>query len=487
MYGQAYPWTEITAGRTLQHGANFYTVYHQDQGNTFNSYLTFQAIDQSGDTLFTRRILDMQHPFSVQGFESSLTTTDMFASGLKQNFVPLAYTNSFLARFNEQGDSLWYHEYTNSNTYFNFIGGLSLQVNTNDDILALGFTTHDLAEPYDDQPAQIYLMKCDGQGTRSWDHTYGDVQVNEQPRDLTRLSDGGYLVVGYSTITVSLIPFIQVVRSFILRTDSLGNELSFTYFPDDNLGLSSIAKLSDGGYAITGGWCPNSNDTCGGALVKLNSTGTVEWKRVFTGAETTIPDGFWDVVELSSGALLACGESYEGTSTVGWLVKTDPAGYLIWQRFIDKTPSYDSFTRITACSDGGILLTGQAQRDQLSDVWLVKLDSLGCDSAGCPLDIHTGVEPTGATGAAERQELTAIPNPFNTRSTLTCSVPITARELRLRVMDLQGRVVEERRVSNQGGRVNETISSSGMNDGVYVCTLTADGAVLGITRIVVQH
>jgi uncharacterized delta-60 repeat protein len=97
--------------------------------------------------------------------------------------------------------------------------------------------------------------------------------------------------------------------------------------------------------------------------------------------------------------------------------------------------------------------------------------------------------PTSLSGelAPNDDPALASPNPFSSSTTITCPAPSTARDLRLRVMDLQGRVVEDRRVSNQGGRVNETITSEGKTDGVYLCRVLADGAVLGSTHLVVQR
>ena len=282
-YGQAFPWTEVTAGRTIERGSGYFTLYHQDQGNTYNAFITLQAIDTNGDTLFTRRILDTQHPASILGFEASRTSSGAFGSGLKRNFVPLPYTHSFLVRYDVEGDTLWYREYSNSDSFYNFIAGLQIALDSADNVVQLGSTTHDLVAPYDDQPAQIYLMKTDAQGNRLWDHTYGDPAINEQPQDHVQLPDGGFLIAGYSIITVSIDPFVQAAQPFLLRTDSIGIEEWYTTIPDLNMSFTSIAPLTDGGYIVVGGWCPNTVDTCGGLMVKMDANGNIQWQRLFSG------------------------------------------------------------------------------------------------------------------------------------------------------------------------------------------------------------
>jgi hypothetical protein len=84
-------------------------------------------------------------------------------------------------------------------------------------------------------------------------------------------------------------------------------------------------------------------------------------------------------------------------------------------------------------------------------------------------------------------DLVALPNPFDGSTTLQCAVPETAVEIRLLIADLEGRVVEDRRLAGRTARVQETLDGTGKPNGVYLCTITADGAVVGIARIVVQH
>ena len=176
------------------------------------------------------------------------------------------------------------------------------------------------------------------------------------------------------------------------------------------------------------------------------------------------------------------------------MVKTDGAGYLEWQRFVDKTPSYDSFTRITACSDGGILMTGQMQRDQLSDVWLVKLDSNGCDSAGCPLDIHTGITPVVNSSEDEKSAvLAAMPNPFSGSTVLRYSVPDhcgppTSRgetHVTLAVRDALGREVRTERLPGASG--DYTFTRGDLPAGVYTATLLMAGTPRTTIRLLIEH
>jgi hypothetical protein len=485
-YGNAYPWEEITAGRTLERSGLYYSLYRQRQYNSPNAFMTFQAMDQQGDTLFTRRLLDTVHPYVVFGFEKSHTTNDFFASGKKQNQVALPYTTAFLARYNTQGDTVWYREYSNSDTTMNFLTGLYIDVDAEDHIAMVGYTYRDTVQPYDDGPIQIYLMKCDSAGNRLWDRTYGDPLLAEQPSDIVSLPDGGYLVVGY---TIFSHPFPQpaTLQSFLIRTDSVGNELWLDYLPEEFGSAVSISRLGDGGFLLSGAKCNSVQDTCGGMLSKIDEWGDVLWQHFYPGHDIAVGAEFWDAGELPNGNLIAGGESDGPDTLQGWVMKTDANGNMLWQRFIDKTPTYDSFTRITACSDGGILLTGQMQRDQLSDVWLVKIDSLGCDSAGCPEDIHTGVTPVVTSSECDKgDELMAIPNPSNGHLQLRGAWLSGLHSAQVEILDATGRLVFSKEVeANEAGMLD--VGLTDQPTGLYIATVRTMTGDISTVRIAIQR
>ena len=84
-------------------------------------------------------------------------------------------------------------------------------------------------------------------------------------------------------------------------------------------------------------------------------------------------------------------------------------------------------------------------------------------------------------------DLVAMPNPFDETTTIVCPVPEGALDVQLTVTDLEGRVIEQRRIAGAGAMLRQTISGTGKPNGMYLCSVIADGQVLGVTRIVVQH
>jgi hypothetical protein len=474
-YGKAFPWEEITAARTIASGDTLICLYRQRHFNTHKAYLIFQVMNGDGDTLFTRSLMDTIQPYKVFGFERCHLNSNYIGAGFKSTYSMLPDNVGYLVRFNSVGDTLWYKEYVNSDPYYDVLLSSWLYLNDQDQIAQTGWTFHDTTYPYDDTPAQIYLMKTDAQGHRLWDRTYGSIADNESPTDLIGLPGGGYSIQGYTYFNGDPNPPYYHIGSFRIRTDSNGMEVSFNYFQGTNIGVTNSAPTADGNYVIVGTKCNSTIDSCAVALLKIDVNGNILWERILWPDSTLAGiSTLEDVLELADGTFIGCGRerSTINGQDAGLVMKMDANGNKIWSRIIDKTPGYDSFTRITSLSDGGILLTGQMQRDQLSDVWLVKIDSLGCDSAGCPLDIHTGITPVVTSSEVETHAmLTAVPNPF-TNTTLITFPPLEAGG-ELVVRDALGRVVLRKRPSAGSTSVEITLRSE--PPGLYIASLACTG------------
>jgi hypothetical protein len=174
-----------------------------------------------------------------------------------------------------------------------------------------------------------------------------------------------------------------VAQTTILWEKSLGGSSL------DN--LYSIKETSDLGYIVAGSTFSNDGDVGnnkGGAdcwILKMQSDGTIVWKRNFGGESTDI---LYAICVLSDGGFAFVGLTYSlgldvqgnhGDSDV-WVVKLDSVGNLVWQRCLGGSKS-DIGKGIHETSDGGIIISGETSSidgdvDDLiggSDVWLIKL------------------------------------------------------------------------------------------------------------------
>ncbi len=204
------------------------------------------------------------------------------------------------------------------------------------------------------------LISCPSVGASSemWSQTYGGGVDDEEAYALVEASDGGYAITGDGTLFV--------------KTDEQGNvEWTRAYE-----GYSLVAT-SDGGYAIAG-YVGGYTEPSDFRLMKIDASGNLEWSKTYGGPD---PDIAYSVVETPDGgyALTGYTDSFGVNRYDLWLVKTDSAGNLEW----DKTyggPQFDAGRSVIVTSDGGFMIAGY--RDYQANYvkakfWLIKTDAYG--------------------------------------------------------------------------------------------------------------
>jgi hypothetical protein len=101
--------------------------------------------------------------------------------------------------------------------------------------------------------------------------------------------------------------------------------------------------------------------------------------------------------------------------------------------------------------------------------WIVKLDSLGCDTPGCHL---ISIEER----VLSMQELEVFPNPFS--EIMHVVLPEGYSGGKLVMYDVQGKKAMETEVPANWGQQNFAVETNLMNPGIYLIELTdRDGRV----------
>jgi predicted secreted protein len=215
----------------------------------------------------------------------------------------------------------------------------------------------------------FWLVKTDENGTVQWSQTYGGAS-DDFAYSMVQTVDGGYAIVGGT-------------RSFgagqsdfwLVKTDALGNEQwNRTYGGTGEDWPLSVIKTNDGGYAIAGS---TLSFGAGGAdmwLVKVDSSGSMEWNQTYGGAND---EEAWSVVETTCGGYVIAGQ----TSSLGagsfdfWLVWTDADGNMEFNRTYGGAND-DMACSMVQTSDGGYAVAGFTESFGTAgsrDFWLIKL------------------------------------------------------------------------------------------------------------------
>jgi hypothetical protein len=131
----------------------------------------------------------------------------------------------------------------------------------------------------------------------------------------------------------------------------------------------AFLPTQDGGYLLTGGTEPEQNNTGFRVWVlKVGSLGKIQWQKTFgSGIGESIvstPDGGYLIAASSQGDVR--------------LLKINKFGNVLWQKTLDRPESSDAAIKLQTASQGGYVLAGYTNfTGNLSDIWIIRLDSQG--------------------------------------------------------------------------------------------------------------
>ena len=276
------------------------------------------------------------------------------------------------------------------------------------------------------------ILKLDGAGTVQWQRRLDPTgSAGAYFNAVQQTVDGGYVAAGESYVVGQSYPYpnSMLVASFdpsgnvrwqkgFNNVDDRGSPSGFEH------ALSGI-QTSDGGYLVAGNWssAPPSpfpqEDTAGALLLKLDSSGNIEWQKAYNGGIYCYFNGYnttcviitalpYSVHKTADGGYVLAGlgqlELLDSVPQVPWLAKVDSGGNLLWQYFYydlstaGRTIS-QYFASSTPTNDGGFMALGFTEKNDpssLGELYAVKTDSAGlvgiCDQQHNATPLHS-VDP----------------------------------------------------------------------------------------------
>jgi hypothetical protein len=201
----------------------------------------------------------------------------------------------------------------------------------------------------------------------TWDQTY-TIGLESQALDVIQIRDGGYVIAGYTMVsgntTLPYDPLGGDYDAFLVRTDGEGNVLwNRTYGNTSSDGAFSVRETLDGGLIIAGYASGAEHHDADRYLVRTDSAGNVIWERHFTDNDGF--DTLYGVCELPDGDFIVAGETDRDQpfgNRVAYLARTDRYGTIIWEipgvGFISGgSEPFGYFSGSLDCADdGGYLL-----------------------------------------------------------------------------------------------------------------------------------
>lgn len=144
-----------------------------------------------------------------------------------------------------------------------------------------------------------------------------------------------------------------------------------------NEGFYAIAATADSGYILAG---YNATSAIGSHdlwVVKTDSAGTIKWQRVFGGTRMDVAES---VRQTADGGYVVAGwtASFGAGGYDAWCIALNSNGKLVWQKTIGGAMN-DIASAVRQTADGGFLLAGNTRTYGVgsSDAWCIRLDAAG--------------------------------------------------------------------------------------------------------------
>ncbi len=430
--------------------------FHTDTFNYIRTYHYYFMLDLQGDTLWSRSHWKPYHNVELSKIEE--LNGFLYMAGDITNLIRYKEdsigSDVYIVKSNLQGDTLW---------------SKTISLGPGDEYVLDMIKTSDGGIAMNGQVCtqmgagsvncDYYLLKIDSSGSVQINKRYSwNATSFEYGYALTETSDKGFLLFGTSD------PSGSDIRSmYLVKTDSFGNMQWQKEYRDIQLSRTGldIIDLKNGDYFLIGITRKEFPIKHNGLIIKINQQGDIIWIKEYGGSAY---DNFDRGIYLGSNEVVLAGntQSYNiREDTDGWLMKLDTSGAIIWERVFDTWregdtgSATDHIYNISEAEEGYILVgfgdnPDKAGHDQ--DVWVLKVDSMGCLQADCHL--------TGIVQVHKASGIRLYPNPA--KEYLYIHSPETIVRYALYTM-LGERVAE--------GLYETNIPVSELNPGMYVLKL----------------
>jgi hypothetical protein len=220
---------------------------------------------------------------------------------------------------------------------------------------------------------------------------------NEEAKSVKATSDGGAVIIGTTQSGDGDITDPPGYIDFwIVKLDAAGTIQWQKTLGSNNTDYAySIEQTSDGGYVFTGTVGSTNGDVTPSAygsqiwVVKLSSTGAIQWQKTFGG---TYEEYGYCIRQTTDGGYIVAGSSSSTDGNVTgnhgdfdvWILKLSATGTLQWQKSYGGS-LFDEAYSIRQTSDGGYVVAAYTDSNNgnvtgfhgFYDIWVLKLNALG--------------------------------------------------------------------------------------------------------------
>jgi len=221
--------------------------------------------------------------------------------------------------------------------------------------------------------ADALAIKTDAEGNIAWSRLLGG--SGTEYGNACSIVDDGYLILGYTTSFGSGSKDV-----YLVKLDKNGNELwSKTYGGNSWDVGTAICRAENGGHYICGythsfGW--GEEDIY---LVSIDLDGNEMWSKTYGGFRIDMANGVHSTPD--GGCLISATSGSYSANTDFFLTKIDANGEQEWAQSYRATGEhghdFDWCKNSSTTRDGGCVLTGYSDCNDMMDVVVIKTDAEG--------------------------------------------------------------------------------------------------------------
>jgi hypothetical protein len=278
--------------------------------------------------------------------------------------------DAFLLRIDASGNKLWSKSY----------GGpaddksMSVVQNSNMEFIMAGSTTS-----YGAGSSDVYIVATDSTGNLLWSKTYGGSN-DDAANSIELSSDNNYFITGKTS------SFGNNTDAYVILADGNGDKIWTKAIGNTNIDYASAGRYtSDGGFIFTGtsySWGSQTGDIY---VVKLDNLGNVSWTKVLGTYEADMGNS---ITESADGSYVVAGTTFTlGAVGSAYMVKVSSTGSNQWARVYNNSSTNSNSVFCT--QDQGFLITGEISSGNTdTDVYLVKTNESGktsCNNESLPV------------------------------------------------------------------------------------------------------
>ncbi len=337
-------------------------------------------------------------------------------------------------------------------------------------------------------PSSLWLMETDSMGNKLWETFIGgEDEYYYQGHSVVQTDDGGYAI---GAVKFKIESTGGSMDPLIIKTDSLGNE-EWRFNPgnpdiDDN---KVMLALSENGNIIIGTnygtkqsqdnrWAVNK-------IMEISPIGQIKWDSNYCQ-----PD--FDRILLSININNNGNIITNGVMTVfengdawnrSWILCVDSIGEQLWYKeyalLLNKN-SFNNLMDVKQTADNGLIGCGVVipvtPDTGTVDIWVMKMDSVGCLEAGC--DTIVGLDEINKN---PMRGFRIFPNPASSELTLALDEESSSNS-DVKIVNIYG--IKTNKITIPAGSKSVNIDISSWKPGVYFATFNSSKNVTSVKFII---